>query len=60
MALCVEATSGFDGAAEARLRRELHDFLSLTPEIRRLRPGEIARPAGKAIRVVDRRGGPPA
>jgi phenylacetate-CoA ligase len=60
MALCVEATSGFDGAAEARLRRELHDFLSLTPEIRRLRPGEIPRPAGKAIRVVDRRGGAPA
>jgi phenylacetate-CoA ligase len=53
--LCVEAGSEFDGAAEDRLRRELHDFLSLTPEIRRMRPGEIPRPLGKAVRVVDRR-----
>ena len=43
------------GAAETRLLRELSDRLSLTPEIRRLRLGEIPRPAGKAVRVVDRR-----
>jgi phenylacetate-CoA ligase len=55
LALCVEATPAFDEAAETRLRRELHDFLSLTPEIRRMGPGGIPRPPGKAVRVVDRR-----
>jgi phenylacetate-CoA ligase len=57
MVLCVESTAPLDGATEARLRRELGDYLSLTPEIRRLAIGEIARPHGKAVRVVDRRGG---
>jgi phenylacetate-CoA ligase len=53
--LCVEAGPGFDRAAETRLLRELSDRLSLTPKIRRLGIGEIPRPAGKAVRVVDRR-----
>jgi phenylacetate-CoA ligase len=57
LVLCVEATAAFDAPAEARLRRELHDFLGLSPEVRRLAPGEIARPQGKAVRVVDRRPG---
>jgi len=55
LVLCVEAGSAFDQAAESRLLRELSDRLSLTPEIRRLGLGEIPRPAGKAVRVVDRR-----
>lgn len=55
--LCVEAGAAFDGAAEERLRRELHDFLSLSPEVRRLAIGELPRPQGKAVRVVDRRAG---
>ena len=55
LTLCVEAGDGFDEGAEARLRRELHDYLNLTPEIRRLGIGEIPRPPGKAVRVVDRR-----
>jgi len=55
LVLCVEAGSAFDRLAETRLLRELSDRLSLTPEIRRLGLGEIPRPAGKAIRVVDRR-----
>ena len=57
MVLCVEVSAEFDQAAEERLRRELHDFLSLTPEIRRLAIGEIPRSQGKAVRVVDRRAG---
>ncbi len=57
MSLRVEATAEFDATAEARLKREIHDFLSLTPDIRRLSIGEIARPQGKAVRVVDRRAG---
>ena len=53
--LCVEAGPGFDRAAENRLLRELGDRLNLTPEIRSMAAGEIPRPAGKAVRVVDRR-----
>jgi phenylacetate-CoA ligase len=56
--LCIEAGPAFDQVAQSRLLRELGDRLSLTPEIRRMAPGEIPRPAGKAVRVVDRRGGP--
>jgi phenylacetate-CoA ligase len=56
--LCVEAGPAFDQGAQARLLRELGDLLSLTPDIRRMAPGEIPRPAGKAVRVVDRRAGP--
>jgi phenylacetate-CoA ligase len=58
LVLCVEAGPAFDRAAEERLRRELHDFLSLSPEIRRMGVGELPRPQGKAVRVVDRRGRP--
>ena len=56
MVLCVEVEADGDGGAEERLRRELRDFLGLGPEIRRLAVGEIPRPQGKAVRVVDRRG----
>jgi phenylacetate-CoA ligase len=57
LVLCVEAGPAFDAGAEDRLRRELRDFLSLSPEIRRLAIGELPRPQGKAVRVVDRRAG---
>ncbi|MBI4014087.1 MAG: phenylacetate--CoA ligase [Candidatus Rokubacteria bacterium] len=59
MVLCVEVEPGCDAGAEERLRRELHDFLGLSPEIRRLAVGEIPRPQGKAVRVVDTRGTAP-
>ncbi|MGH7265338.1 MAG: phenylacetate--CoA ligase family protein [Candidatus Rokuibacteriota bacterium] len=55
MVLCVEADPGVDPAVDARLRRELHDFVGLSPEIRRLTAGAIPRPQGKAVRVVDQR-----
>jgi len=55
MVLCVEAEPDCDHAAEQRVRRELHDFLGLSPEMRRLAVGEIPRPQGKAVRVVDNR-----
>jgi phenylacetate-CoA ligase len=57
LVLCVEAGGAFDRTAEERLVRELHDFLSLTPDIRRMAVGELPRPQGKAVRVVDRRAG---
>ena len=55
LVLCVEAGPAFDQHAETRLLRELGDRLSLTPEIRPMALGEIPRPQGKAVRVVDRR-----
>jgi phenylacetate-CoA ligase len=55
LVLCVETGAGLDDAVRGRLLRELGDRLSLTPEIRAMAVGEIPRPAGKAVRVVDRR-----
>jgi phenylacetate-CoA ligase len=55
MVLCVEAGSDGEKANQARLERELGDFLGVKPEIRRLGMGEIPRPQGKAVRVVDNR-----
>ncbi len=55
LAILVEAEPGCDPDVAARVRRELHDLLALSPEVRLCRPGEIERPPGKAVRVVDRR-----
>jgi phenylacetate-CoA ligase len=51
----VETEPGCDGAVATRVKRELHDLLGLGPEVRLCRFGEIERPPGKAVRVVDRR-----
>lgn len=40
-----------------RLADELYDLLALRAEVKVLRPGELPRPEGKAVRVVDRRRG---
>ena len=55
MTILVEAEPGCDPAVGARIRRELHDLLALSPDVRLLPLGEIERPPGKAVRVVDRR-----
>ena len=55
MTVLVETEPGCDAAVGARIRRELHDLLALSPEVRLLPLGEIERPPGKAVRVVDRR-----
>jgi phenylacetate-CoA ligase len=55
MTVLVEAEPGGDPAAVVRVRRALHDLLSLSPEIRVYVPGELERPQGKAVRVLDRR-----
>ncbi len=44
-----------DPGVAARVRREIHDLLALSPEVRLVPEGSIERPQGKAIRVVDRR-----
>jgi phenylacetate-CoA ligase len=55
LTIVAEAEPGCDATAAARLRRELHDLLSFSPEIRLCPPGTIERAPGKAVRVVDRR-----
>ena len=55
MTIRVEAEPGCDPAVAARIRRELHDVLALSSEVRLCTHGEIERPQGKAVRVVDRR-----
>ena len=55
MTILVEAEGSGEPALAAHVRRELHDLLALSPEIRLCRVGELERPQGKAVRVVDRR-----
>jgi len=55
MTIHVETDPGCDPGIAARIRRELHDTLALSPEIRLCAQGAIERAQGKAVRVVDRR-----
>jgi phenylacetate-CoA ligase len=55
VSVLVEAEPDCDPALAARVRRQLHDLLALSFDVRLCRPGELERPAGKAVRVVDRR-----
>jgi len=55
LAIHVEAEPGCDPAVAEHVRRELRDLLSLNPEVRLRALGEIERPQGKAVRVLDRR-----
>jgi phenylacetate-CoA ligase len=55
MTIHVETEPGCDPGVAARIRRELHDALALSPEIRLCAHGAIERAQGKAVRVVDRR-----
>jgi phenylacetate-CoA ligase len=55
MTILVETEAGCDPGVAVRIRRELHDTLALSPEVRLCAPGAIERAQGKAVRVVDRR-----
>jgi len=55
LTLVVEAEPGCEPSVAARIRRELHDALALSPDVTLCAPGTIERPQGKAVRVVDRR-----
>jgi phenylacetate-CoA ligase len=55
MTVVVETEPGDAAAAVGHLRRELHDLLSLSPEIRLCAAGTLERAPGKSVRVVDRR-----
>ena len=55
ISVVVETEPGCNPDVAVRLRRELQDRLALGPEIRLCALGTLERPAGKAVRVVDRR-----
>jgi phenylacetate-coenzyme A ligase PaaK-like adenylate-forming protein len=55
MTIHVETDPGCEPAVAARIKRELHDALALSPEVRLCTPGSIERAQGKAVRVVDLR-----
>ncbi len=55
MTIVCETAPGCDAGVATRVRRELQDLLSLSPEIRLCPAGTIERSPGKAVRVVDRR-----
>ena len=55
MTIHVETEPDCDPSVAARVRRALHDRLALSPEVRLCALGELERPAGKAVRDVDRR-----
>src|SRR5213593_2067181 len=59
LAVLVEARPEFQMVEAERLQQDIRARLDLTAEVRVLREGEIPRPQGKAVRVVDRREGPP-
>ena len=56
MVVVVETQPGCDQGVAPRIRRELHDLLALSPEVRLCPEGTLERPQGKAVRVIDRRG----
>ena len=55
MTLVIETETDCDPGVAARIRRELHDLLALSPEVELCAVGTIERPQGKAVRVIDRR-----
>jgi phenylacetate-CoA ligase len=55
MTIVVETEAGCDPGVAARIRRELHDLLALSPEVELCAVGTIERAPGKAVRVIDRR-----
>ncbi len=55
MIILAEADVGGDPAVAGHIRRELHDLLGISPDVRLCAPGELQRGEGKAVRVVDRR-----
>jgi phenylacetate-CoA ligase len=55
MTVHVETEPACDPAVAGRIRRELSEFLALSADVRLRAAGEIERPQGKAVRVVDRR-----
>jgi len=51
----VESERAGDDGVQARVRREIHDLLALSVDVRLCAPGAIERSPGKAVRVIDAR-----
>ncbi|MBM4440970.1 MAG: phenylacetate--CoA ligase [Candidatus Rokubacteria bacterium] len=55
LTVVVETEPGCDPGVAARIRREVHTLLALSPEVELCPAGSLERAQGKAVRVVDRR-----
>ncbi len=55
MRLLIEVRPDFDPVTVKGIQDDFKDVLNITPEVFVLQEGEIPRPQGKAVRVVDRR-----
>jgi phenylacetate-CoA ligase len=55
LTVTVESERAGDDGLAARLRREIHDLLALSADVRLCAPGAMERPVGKAVRVIDAR-----
>ncbi|MBI3913888.1 MAG: phenylacetate--CoA ligase [Chloroflexi bacterium] len=53
--LVVETQQSLAEEQQARIQRELRDYIGLSVTPRYVQAGELPRPPGKAVRVVDRR-----
>ena len=53
--LVVEVTSPLSEQQVARIQREMFDFLGITVNPEFVKAGELPRPPGKAVRVIDNR-----
>ncbi|MBI4786700.1 MAG: phenylacetate--CoA ligase [Chloroflexi bacterium] len=55
MDIVVETAAPLAAEAQARIRRELFDYVGLSVAPQFVKQGELPRPPGKAVRVVDKR-----
>lgn len=53
--LVVETTTALSSEQQARIQRELYNYVGLSVKPQFVKVGELPRPPGKAVRVVDRR-----
>ncbi len=51
----VEISSALSSERQARIQQELYDYIGLTVKPQFVKAGELPRPPGKAVRVIDKR-----
>lgn len=55
IAVVVETSTTLSSEQQARIQRELYDYIGLTVKPQFVKIGELPRPPGKAVRVIDQR-----
>lgn len=55
MEIVVEVSAPLSSEQQARIKRELYDYVGLTVEPQFVKVGELPRAPGKAVRVIDKR-----